>query len=67
MGAEVKAGTRDAKVRGHLEAAYYIEVRGKLHGDCFYGLFYEEPEHRPLTEKAKHYAEPVARLVGKAP
>jgi hypothetical protein len=42
-------------------------VRGKLHGDCFYGLFYEEPEHRPLTERAKHYVELVAGLVGKAP
>jgi hypothetical protein len=32
-----------------------------LHGGCFYGLLYEELEHRPLTEKAKHYAEPAAR------
>ena len=38
-----------------------------LHGGCFYGLLYEELEHRPLAEKAKHYVELVAGLVGKAP
>jgi plasmid stabilization system protein ParE len=32
-------------------AAYFIDVRKSLHGDCFYGLFYEESEHKPLMER----------------
>jgi hypothetical protein len=44
-------------------AAYYIDVRDRLHGGCFYGLNYEEPEHRPLIERATHYVELVRKLV----
>jgi HEPN domain-containing protein len=36
-------------------ASYFIDVRKGLHGDCFYGLTYEEEEHKPLMEKAKEY------------
>jgi len=31
-------------------ASYFIDVRKGLHGDCFYGLTYEEEEHKPLIE-----------------
>jgi HEPN domain-containing protein len=48
-------------------AAYFIDVRKGLHGDCFYGLFYEEGEHEPLMERAKQYIELVSRLLEKAP
>ena len=48
-------------------AAYFIDVRKSLHGDCFYGLFYEESEHEPLMERAKQYIELVSRLLEKAP
>ena len=45
-------------------AAYYIEARSRLHGECFYGLIYEEIEHRPLIEKVKEYISTVRRLLG---
>lgn len=44
-------------------AAYFIDVRSKLHGDCFYGLNYEESEHKPLIEKAGNYIDLIERLV----
>jgi len=47
-------------------AAYYIEARDRLHGACFYGLIYEEAEHRPLLEKAEWYLDSVARALGRA-
>jgi len=44
-------------------AAYYIDCRDRLHGACFYGLLYEEDEHRPLMEKARWYVDLVERLL----
>jgi hypothetical protein len=44
-------------------AAYFVDVRGRLHGEVFYGLMYEEGEHRPLMEKAREYLELVEKLI----
>ena len=44
-------------------AGYFIDVRSKLHGDCFYGLTYEEEEHKPLMMRAKDYLNLVRKLV----
>jgi HEPN domain-containing protein len=44
-------------------ASYYIDVRDKLHGDCFYGLMYEEEEHKPLMEGAREYVDLIEKLV----
>jgi hypothetical protein len=38
-------------------------VRGKLHGEVFYGFFYEDEEHRPLIEKAREYILLIERLI----
>jgi len=58
----IKAGLprKDAEER----AAYFIEVRRGLHGECFYGLIYEEIEHKPLIERAKEYLSEIKKLVG---
>jgi hypothetical protein len=40
-----------------------MDVRRSLHGDCFYGLYYEESEHKPLIERAPQYVNLVAELV----
>ncbi|MEM0377392.1 MAG: hypothetical protein QXI90_06425 [Thermofilum sp.] len=37
-------------------------MRSRLHGDVFYGRWYEEKEHRPLIEKAGNYLRLVERL-----
>jgi hypothetical protein len=34
-------------------ASYFIDDKKSLHGDCFYGLIYEEEEHRSLMEKTR--------------
>jgi len=44
-------------------ANYFVEVRRGLHGDVFYGLFYEEKEHRPLIERSREYVELVEKLL----
>jgi hypothetical protein len=44
-------------------AAYFVDVRGRLHGEVFYGLMYEEGEYKPLMEKAREYLELVEKLV----
>jgi HEPN domain-containing protein len=44
-------------------ASYYVDVRDRLHGGCFYGLVYEEEEHRPLMEKAKEYVDLVDKIL----
>ncbi len=49
----VKAGLNEDEASSW--ASYYINVRDRLHGGCFYRLTYEETEHRPLIEKAKDY------------
>jgi HEPN domain-containing protein len=44
-------------------ASYFIDVRDRLHGGCFYGLTYEEEEHRPLMERAREYIDLVEELL----
>jgi HEPN domain-containing protein len=44
-------------------ASYFIDVRSKLHGDCFYGLTYEEEEHRPLMKRAEEYIDFVNKIL----
>ena len=56
----IKAGLSESEASS--PASYYIDVRGRLNGGCFYGLTYEE-EHRPLMEKAGDYIELVERIV----
>jgi uncharacterized protein (UPF0332 family) len=46
-------------------ASYFIDVRKSLHGDCFYGLIYEEEEHRPLMERAREYVDLVDKILKK--
>jgi len=48
-------------------AAYYIDVRDRLHGACFYGLLYEESEHKPLMERARWYIDLVERVLERLP
>jgi len=44
-------------------ASYFIDVRDRLHGDCFYGLMYEEEERKPLMERAREYTDLVEELL----
>jgi HEPN domain-containing protein len=44
-------------------ASYYIDVRDRLHGGCFYGLVCEEEEHKPLMERAREYIELVEKIL----
>jgi uncharacterized protein (UPF0332 family) len=46
-------------------ASYFIDVRKGLHGDCFYGLTYEEEEHKPLIERAKEYIDLIDNILEK--
>jgi uncharacterized protein (UPF0332 family) len=46
-------------------ASYFIDVRKGLHGDCFYGLIYEEEEHRLLMERAREYIDLVDKILKK--
>ncbi|RLE54263.1 MAG: hypothetical protein DRJ40_11375 [Thermoprotei archaeon] len=46
-------------------AQYFIDVRDRLHGACFYGFMYEEDEHRQLVERAGEYLKRVRELVMK--
>jgi HEPN domain-containing protein len=48
-------------------ASYFIDVRDRLHGGCFYGLTYEEEEHKPLMEKAREYVDLVEELLSQKP
>jgi hypothetical protein len=62
-GAFVKAGLSEEEASKW--AAYFIDVRSKLHGDCFYGLTYEEEEHRPLMDRAREYIDLVEEILEK--
>jgi hypothetical protein len=44
-------------------ASYFIDVRSKLHGDCFYGLTYVEEEYKPLMERAGEYVDLVDEIL----
>jgi hypothetical protein len=43
-------------------ASYFIDVRDRLHGGCFYGLTYEEEERKLLIERAGEYLSVVENL-----
>lgn len=51
-----KAGL--SKKKAEKEANYFIDARSKLHGECFYRMFYEEKEHKQLMKKAKRLYKP---------
>jgi HEPN domain-containing protein len=57
----VKAGLSEEEASRW--ASYYIDVRDRVHGGCFYGLTYEEDEHKPLMERAKEYVELIEKLL----
>ena len=59
----VKQGNRQTEEEASRWASYYIDVRSKPHGDCFYGLTYEEEEHRPLMDRAREYVELIEKLL----
>jgi hypothetical protein len=61
----VKAGLSEEETE--KLAAYYIDVRDRLHGACFYGLLYEEGEHKPLMEKARWYVDLIERVLERVP
>ncbi|MEM3943561.1 MAG: PaREP1 family protein [Thermofilaceae archaeon] len=44
-------------------AAFFIDVRSRLHGEVFLARWYEEGEHRPLMEGARYYLELVESLL----
>jgi len=46
-------------------AAYFIDARSRLHGDCFYGLTYEEEEHKPLMEETREYINLIDEILRK--
>lgn len=57
----IKAGVN--KEEAEKKAEYFVDARGKLHGECFYGLFYEEREHKPLIEGSKDYLNDIKKLL----
>jgi len=57
----IKAGLNEEEASRW--ASYYIDVRDRLHGGCFYGLTYEEEEHRPLMDRAREYVELIEKLL----
>jgi uncharacterized protein (UPF0332 family) len=57
----IKAGLKEEEAE--KLADYFLDVRGKLHGEVFYGFFYEDEEHRPLIEKAREYILLIERLI----
>ena len=61
----VKAGLSEEEAE--KLTAYYIDVRDRLHGACFYGLLYEEGEHKPLMEKARWYVDLIERVLERLP
>lgn len=69
-GTSWRAFVREALVKAGLDeaeaskwASYYVDVRDRLHGGCFYGLAYEEEEHRPLMERVGDYVKLVEKLL----
>jgi hypothetical protein len=60
----VKAGLSEEEASRW--ASYFIDVRKGLHGDCFYGLTYEEEEHKPVMERAGEYVDLVDKILKKA-
>jgi len=56
-------GAGVSKEEAGRRAEYFVDARGKLHGECFYGLFYEEREHKPLIESSKDYLADVKKLL----
>ena len=44
-------------------AAFFIDVRSRLHGEVFLARWYEEGEHRLLMERARCYLELIESLL----
>jgi len=44
-------------------AAFFVEARGRLHGECFYGQIFEEKEHEPLIRSVRKFLDRVKELV----
>ncbi|MEM3974495.1 MAG: PaREP1 family protein [Ignisphaera sp.] len=44
-------------------AAFFIDVRSRLHGEVFFARWYEEEEHRRPMERAGDYLRLVERLL----
>jgi len=72
-GASWRSFVREAFVKAGLSegeasrwASYFIDARKGLYGDCFYGLTYEEEEHKPLMERAREYVDLVDKILKKA-
>lgn len=57
----LKAGL--VRKEAEKRAEYFIDVREKLHGSCFYGLLYEEIEHKPLIDASREYLNEIWRLL----
>ncbi|MEM1909955.1 MAG: hypothetical protein QXT79_11320 [Thermofilaceae archaeon] len=60
-GALVRAGLDEGEA-GEW-AAFFIDVRSRLHGEVFYARWYEEKEHKLLMERAEDYLRLVERLL----
>jgi len=57
----VKAGAPEGEAREL--AAFFVEARGRLHGECFYGQIFEEAEHVPLIRGVEKYLARVRALL----
>lgn len=57
----IRAGV--SKEEAEKKAEYFIDARGKLHGECFYGLIYEERRHKPLIRASKDYLSDIKKLL----
>jgi len=59
--AYARAGAPEGKARELV--AFFVEARGRLHGECFYGQIFEEVEHVPLIRGVEKYLERVRALL----
>ena len=57
----VKAGAPEGEAR--VLAAFFVEARGRLHGECFYGQIFEKAEHVPLIRGVEKYLARVKALL----
>ena len=57
----IKAGVTPEEAKSRAE--YFINVRDRLHGGCFYGSFYEEIEHKPLIDEAREYLNDIRKIL----
>ncbi|MEM1809823.1 MAG: PaREP1 family protein [Thermofilaceae archaeon] len=60
-GALVRAGLDEGEAEEW--AAFFIDVRSRLHGEVYLARWYEEEEHKRLMERAEDYLRLVERLL----